>query len=307
MSKDAAVARIAARQHGLVTRDQARACGLTDDEIHYRLAGGRWSILRRTVFVINGCPPGWEQAVRGACLATGDVCAAAGLTAGRLWELRLPPPAEIELVSPLGRRHRLEGVRHHRRTDLDVADFGQCRGIPSTSPARTLVDTSGLVVPGNLGKVVDDALRRKVLTMGELRSCHERIDAGPGRRATVAMRQVLAERQPGYDPGDSDRELWVIDVLVKAGLRAPVQQHRVRVGGHIYYLDLAYLPEMVGLEFDGWDTHRTFSSFHGDRQRTRRLVAAGWTILPVTARTRPAELVGDVAAALALSGQLRGA
>ncbi len=141
----------------------------------------------------------------------------------------------------------------------------------------------------------------------DLRSCHRRIDTGPGRRSTLALRQVLAERQPGYDPGDSDRELWVIDVLVEAGLRAPVQQHRVRVAGHSYELDLAYPPELVAIEFDGWDTHRTFSAFHGDRQRTRRLVAAGWTLLPITSRTSLVELVSDVTAALALCGHPRGA
>lgn len=306
MSKDGAVARIAARQHALVTRGQARACGLSDDEMHHRLAVGRWRLIRRGVFAVSGCPSSWEQSVRAACLATGDAGVAAGLTAGRLWGLRLPRPPDIELVSPVGHRHRLEGVSHHRRSDLTSLDRTRNRGIPTTSPARTLVDVSGLVAIDVLGLALDDALRRRVVALSDLRSCHERIDTGPGRRATVAMRQILAERQPGYDPGDSDRELWVQRVLVKAGLPAPVLQHRVRVGGHTYVFDLAYVPEMVGMEFDGWDVHRTFSAFHGDRQRARRLVAAGWTLLPITARTDPTELVADVAAALALCGHRHG-
>lgn len=108
--------------------------------------------------------------------------------------------------------------------------------------------------------MVDDALRRKLVRLSDLRACHERIATGPGRRATVAMRAVLAERQPGYDPGGSDRELWVRKVLVAAGLPPPVQQYRVWVGSRWFDLDLAYPAKLVGLEFDGWDTHGTFTS-----------------------------------------------
>jgi hypothetical protein len=51
---------------------------------------------------------------------------------------------------------------------------------------------------------------------------------------------------------------------------------------------------LVCLEYDSWEYHRTFTAFHGDRQRTRRLVAAGWTLVPVTSKTDPHELIGDL-------------
>lgn len=300
MGKDMAVADMARRQHGLVTRRQARLCGLTDDQISVRLATGRWLAVRRNVLLINGTPPSWEQTIRAACLATGDVAVASGLTAGRLWGFRLPDPEEIDLTTPMGRQIRLEGVRHHRRSNLTPADLALWRGIPVTSPARTLIDASGLVSPGRLGSVVDDATRRKLVILSDLRACHDRVDTGSGRRAVLALRHVLAERHPDYDPGGSDRELWVKQVLMAAGLPAPVQQHRVRIGCQTFKLDLAYPAEMVGLEFDGWDVHRTFTAFHADRRRTRSLVASGWTMLPVTSRTDPVDLVRDVRATLAL-------
>lgn len=300
IGKDRAAARVAERQHGLVTRDQARCCGLTDNEIAHRLAAGRWLAVRPSVFVLNGVPASWEQQVRAACLATGDVAAASDLTAGRLWGLLLPAPEVIELTTPMGRQVRLSGVRHHRRSTLHPVDIGRCGGIPTTSPARTLVDASGSVRPQRLGSVVDDALRRGLLTLGELRACHARVDTGPGRRPTVALRRVIARRGQAYDPGGSDRELKVMQILVNAGIRPPVQQHRVHIGGRYYDLDLAYPPEMVGLEFDGWEWHGSYTAFHRDRERMRRLAAAGWTMLPVTAKTDPADLVSDVKAAFGL-------
>ncbi len=301
MSIDLIIARLAARQHGLVTRGQAHASGMTDNAIAGRLATGRWRRVGNGVFVINGTPPSWEQQVRAACLAVGNVAVASDLTAGRLWGMLLPAPQVIEVATPPQRHARLAGVRHHRRSTLHPTDVTRHRGIPVTSSARTLVDISGRVLHGQLGEAVNDALRRKLVRVEDLRACHERIDTGPGRRATVAMRTIMAERAPGFDPGGSDRELWVMKVLARAGVRPPVQQHRVHLGDRHYDLDLAYPPELVALEFDGWDAHGTFLAFHGDRQRIRRLAAAGWRVLPITARTTPAELVGDVTAALSLS------
>jgi very-short-patch-repair endonuclease len=77
-------------------------------------------------------------------------------------------------------------------------------------------------------------------------------------------------------------------------LPAPVLGHRVRIGAWRYRLDIAWPEAMLGLEHDGWEAHRTLTTFHGARQRLRRLTAAGWTILPVTARTHLDELVSDV-------------
>jgi hypothetical protein len=177
-------------------------------------------------------------------------------------------------------------------TQLAADDVHRFRGIPVTSPARTLVDCSGRVGPEQLGRVVDDALRRRLVRLPDLVRSHAQVTSG--RRPTAALAKVLAERAPGYDPGGSDRELHVLRTLVAAGLPVPVQQHPVTVGSRSFRLDLAYPQAMVAIEFDGWDAHGTFEAFHGDRERSRLLVAAGWRLVHVTARTPPADLVGAV-------------
>jgi hypothetical protein len=108
------------------------------------------------------------------------------------------------------------------------------------------------------------------------------------------MGRLLDERAPGYDPGGSDRELQVLRTLVAAGLPAPVQQHPVTLGARSFRLDLDYPPAMVAIEFDGWDVHGSFEAFHGDRERSRLLVAGGWRLVHVTARTTPTDLVRAV-------------
>jgi very-short-patch-repair endonuclease len=217
-----------------------------------------------------------------------------------LWGLALPEGARIELSSPAPSHFRIDGVTLHRRSNLAPMDITVRAGIPATSPARTLIDCAGRVDPSRLDVVVDDAVRRKLVGLPALRACHARVATGPGRRPTLAMRAVLAERAPGYDPGGSDRERRVLRVLAAADLPLPVQQFRVRIGRRTYILDYAYPNELVALEFDGFDTHGTVSAFHRDRERGRALVAAGWALLQVTARTSDEDLVAHVRTALAV-------
>jgi very-short-patch-repair endonuclease len=291
MDADLEVAAIARRHHGAVARVQALACGMTDGMIRSRHRTGRWERSRAGVYVFAGVPPSHRQSVLVALLAAGAGAVASHLTAASLWGLRFPEPDAIHLT---GRQVRLEGVVGHRTSTLDPVDVTVLGAIPILSAARTIVSCSGTVGLERLGEIVDDALRRRLVTLADLRSCHERIATGPGRRPTVALRQVLAQRVVGYQPGDSQPEADLVRVLANAGLPAPVLGHRVRIGTWRYRLDIAWPEAMLGLEHDGWDTHRTFTAFHGDRQRLRRLTAAGWTILPVTAKTRLDELIADV-------------
>jgi very-short-patch-repair endonuclease len=289
MTVDATVAAIAVRQHGLVSREQALRAGLTPRMIQVRIAQGRWILVRRGVYLIAGSPPSERQAVLAACLASAGT--ASHLTAASLWGLDLPAPHRIEVV---GSRVRLAGVRSHRSETLIAADRTRLGAISLTNPARTMVDCAGAVAPHLLGAVVDDALRRGLVKLEALRRCHERIDTGPGRRHVVAMREVLAKRAPGYSAGDSERELDIVRLLADAHLPAPVLGQRVRIGKRTYKLDISWPEALLAIEFDGWATHKGFTAFHRDRNRIRRIITTGWTVLPVTAETDLHELVGDV-------------
>ncbi len=58
------------------------------------------------------------------------------------------------------------------------------------------------------------------------RRCAQRLTPGPVARS-VACRKVLAERLPGYSPGESDLETRALRALVSAGLPPPRQQYRM--------------------------------------------------------------------------------
>ncbi len=290
--------RVAARQHGLLTLDQAMAAGLSVAQVRRLVATGVWLGVRPGVFAVSGTVPSWEQQVAAACFAVRGPVAASHLTAGRLATLRVPEPDRIDLITPDDRRLRARGVRHHRTDVLPDRDIRSLRGIPTTTVARTLCDLSGLLSVRRLDAAVVDAVRRELVELPDIHACHERLALGSGRRPHRTMTAVLERRTLDLHPGDSDWELWVADTLTAAGFE-PVQQHRVRIGRREFVLDVALPAEMIDVEFDGWAAHRNVEAFHADRERMRLLAAAGWRLVPVTARTTAAELIDAVAAHVA--------
>ncbi|HWH34405.1 MAG TPA: hypothetical protein VNT56_03720 [Acidimicrobiales bacterium] len=301
MSAGARLAEIARHQLGLVTRGQALAAGCSASGIRTRLHGSEWVLVRRSVYAAAGVAPTPEQAALAVCLAAGDGCWASHRTAGALWGLEMAPPAAIDVLTLPGRRLALDGVAHHRSTSLALADLTRHRRVPVTSVARTLVDCVAYLPGRRLARSVDEALRRQLMSVDQLAACTSRLDGGHGRRRLVPLRAVLADRMEGYDPGGSQGELDLVEVLVAGGLRPPQPQYRVVVGGRIRYLDYAYAEEKVGLEYDGFAHHGLIrTTFDDDRLRGNDLGVAGWLMLHFTSRSSPTHIVERTQEALAL-------
>lgn len=301
MDLERRIARIAEGQLGLVTLAQAVAVGATTDQARHRVRTGRWRRARRSVYVINGSPPTWQQAALAVCLAIGEGAWLSHRTAARAWSLDLPgrPPGSIEVLVPTGRQRSLPGVVCHRSLHLPMPHLTRLDRLPLTTVARTIVDCAGDLPHGALGDVVDDAVRSHRLRIADLAAA---IDDVGSTRSLGPLRGVVAARTGAdYHPGGSARERRVLHAIRRAGLPAPVHQHPVTIDGQRRTLDFAYPPLQVGLEFDGFAEHgRIRSTFDDDRVRGNGLALAGWLILHVTSAMTDAEIASWVARALAL-------
>lgn len=295
MDAHARLVSIAAAQHGLVTADQAAKAGLSREQIKWLTRGGRWSAIRPRVYALCGAPPTAVQALAAAVYAAGPRAWASHASAGLLWEMRGVEGETIEVIAPLDRKVGLAGVRAHRSGALFTRDLTVFRRIPVTSPERTLVDLSGRLSDGALARSLDEGLRRRIIRLERLRSCVGRLAGGPGRR-TSAIQALLAERLPGYDPGDSDLETRTLRLVVANGFPPPVQQYRLRISGRTILLDLAHPEVMLAMELDGFEHHRSRTAFDDDRARGNLIVAAGWTLVRFTSRTPDADIIGSVQA-----------
>ena len=298
MVDEQALARRARRQHGLVTRRQARAAGLTDRQVEHRVATGRWTCVRPGVYAGGWVPPSAEQAVLAVVLSVGQPCVASHDTAARLWGLPVCAPEAIVVATSAGRRVRLAGVQQHRPGAWFLEDVTVHRRVPVTTVAKTLVDCGGALRPDALGRAVDEALRRRLVGLPDLTACVERLKAVRARRLrSVCI--VLAERGALPERAANGGELEVLEALQRSGLPLPVTQHRVVVGGRTRRLDFAYPEARIALEFDGFAEHGLLrSTFDDDRVRGNDLRLAGGLVLHFTSRSSMRDITETVDRAL---------
>src|SRR5512134_515317 len=78
---------LAAKQHGLVTRAQAMAAGLSRMAIQHRLASGNWHPVARGVYRLSGAVESPELRAMAAVLAAGDGAAVSHRSAAALHSL----------------------------------------------------------------------------------------------------------------------------------------------------------------------------------------------------------------------------
>ena len=138
---DRLIARIAGRQHGVVTVAQLSRAGIGKDGITRRLRCGRLYRLHRGVYAVGHMALSSEGRWLAAVLACGEGAVLSHRSAAGLWRL-LPPvvrPVDVSVPGGGGRRKRGQ-IRLHRRPSLLPADVTRRLSIPVTTPAQTLAD-----------------------------------------------------------------------------------------------------------------------------------------------------------------------
>ena len=190
---------------------------------------------------------------------------------------------EATLPSPSRIAHRA-GITIRRRK-LDAAEVIVWKGLPVTSPARTVKDLTSRLELVEAVVVLDTALHKKLI----------RLD------------QVPCHREHVEPASESPMETRLRMLLVLAGLPRPLAQ--VRLGDANTFIgraDLYYPDARLIIEYDG-GTHKT--SFAADNRRQNRLLEAGYRILRFSAPDvigSPDDVIALVRSALseAATGQL---
>jgi hypothetical protein len=282
---DRCIGRIAGAQHGVFTRLQAAACGATRAAIAWRLRVGRWERLYPSVYVLAGLPRAWRQDAIAACLHFGPGAAVAFRSAAVIRGLAASRDGTVMvLVSRSRNRRGTRGVSVRSSLQLIAEeDITTVDGIPVTSVPRTLLDLATGEPAEELGRVLDEALRRRLISLRALDGWLK----DPRRtrhRGRLALQRLVDERM---DIGvtESPLETRFLKLLRRAGLPAPVLQHVVRDGARfVGRVDFAYPVEKVAVEVDGFRYHADRRAFDDDRARANDLLALGWVVLRITAK-----------------------
>lgn len=291
---------VLAAQQGLITLDQIRSGEVSEDQTRSLV---RRRILRRVrprVFGLVGTSASWEQGLLAVVLSV-DGAIASHSSAARLWSFEPRPEDRYEITIRRDRYTKMPGVVLHRSGTVGEHDIAKRHGIPCTSFERTLCDCTTLLSEYQLGRVLDDGLRRGIASLPRLKGCSERTESGPGRHMSV-VRALLEARGIGFDPGGSRSELYVLEVLRRARLPLPVQQYRVRIGSQTFRPDFAWPDSMVFAEYYGLPFHIGASAVVADSERLTALSAAGWLPLVFTHASSDREIVERTSAALRQRG-----
>ena len=291
--------RLARRQLGLVTTPQFARLGWSHHSVLHLVERGLLFPVRRQVWRTAGTPPSRDQVLLAAVLAAGEGALLSHASAAGAWGYRqVPTPDVIHVVTDSWSQPRLVGVKGHRTKSLPDHHRSRVGALPVTSAERTLIDCCGQLLPAQLKSATSDGLRRKVLTLPRLTRCVDEVPRS-GRRAIVPVVELLGTLVEGYDPGDSDPEVDLVDAIVAAGFPRPAQQVRVHHDGHTMFVDVGWPELRVGYEYDSIEYHE--HRFHEDRDRLRRLKRAGWDVWPITKTTSRNEILAIATAAFAQS------
>jgi len=279
---DRSAARLAAGQHGVFTRAQARARGALDHDIDRRLAAGRWELVLPAVLRVAGAPGSDHQRHAAAALW----CAPDGVLSHRTAAVRYALDAvgndpQLHVLVPSARTlSRQPGLVVHRTAVLERVDRYVVDGIPLTAPARTIIDLAGSLPAEALEAAFESARRMGLVTGSQLAQRFEAL-GGKGRAGSGRVRALLA--QQAEVPAGSRLEVRVARALRRAGLPQPVRQHPVAADdGRRFRLDFAWPDLRVGLECDGFAWHGDRLQWKSDRRRIAAIEALGWRLVFVT-------------------------
>ncbi len=291
---------LAEQQHSVVNVDQMITCGASRTWVARRAE--EKFIIRDgpSVYRMAGVPRTFETRAMAAVLSARGPALVSHVSAAYLHGFeRVQEPIRVEITVPRHRRPRARSdIKIHESLAFDLAEPTVRNGIPVTGVARTILDCAPMFQKPI--RLLDDALRRRIVTWDELWGCY--LSHNVVGRYVRPFRQILLERDGNTPPG-GEFARRMADMLTSAGVPAPVFEHRVVVGGHEYYLDLAWPDRMVAVECNDAGSHNTPKAFRRDPMKRNRCEGAGWLYLEFTwwdMVHNSTEVLAQVNAALAL-------
>jgi very-short-patch-repair endonuclease len=257
---DAVIARLAARQHGVVSMAQLDVAGIHERGRLRRVESGRLHRVHREVFAVGH--RGLSKAGRwmAAVLACGEGAVLSHASAGELWGMlrsRRPPSpagfdADTHVTVPTEARRRRPGIVIHRSRTLDPSQVTRRNAIPVTTPSRTLAD-----------------LRRTL----------------PQPQFAAALRQAEylgLPIGPGLEPDHTRSELEARFLAICRRHRLPKPEVNARAGP--FSVDFLWPAAGLIAELDGYEPHGGRAAFEADRTRDTKLKLLGFTVVRFTWR-----------------------
>jgi hypothetical protein len=200
-----------------------------------------------------------------AVLAAGTGAALSHECAAKHWRIWRGRVDGIDVLVP-GQRRQRAGIRVHRVRNLDRRDVTVHRGIPITTPARTLVDLASTLTRHQLANVIHESAFRGLFDAAKTTEAMTRA-AGRPKATLHAALQAHAAGSAGTRSDAEDRflETWQGP--------EPLVNTKIEV-------DMYWPAENLIVEIDG-PGHARERTRREDAARDEKLKAAGKTVLRI--------------------------
>jgi Protein of unknown function (DUF559) len=280
-----AVAELAGRQYGVVSRRQMLRLGLSGDVIDAWARDGRAHRVTRGVYALGHTNLHARGRIHAAALACpGSVIS--HRSAAFLLGIGERSPIAVDVISPKQRGRAIDGIRFHAVPYPARSEWGYVDGIPCTSPARTIVDLAGTYGGNELRETVERAATERLLDLAAIDAV---LANGPRRRGAPCLREVLTAWRPVADTmrHATVRSLFeakLLPLVASAGLPPPRPNAHVHTAERVLEVDLLWERERLVVEADSRRHHGIEIAFDRDHLRDRELTVAGYRVLRVTWR-----------------------
>jgi very-short-patch-repair endonuclease len=252
---DLVIARIAARQHGVVSYSQLRSAGMPQPVMSKRTKAGRLHRLHRGVYAVGHIRLSFEGRCMAAVLALGDGAVISHSSAAALWGFLPPRDGPIHATVPGDNgRQRRPGIAVHRSHSLIAGVTTRRNGVAVTKPARTLRD---------IHRTSPQPLYR--------RAVRRALDVGLISSSDLKREDELTR---------SELERLMLRLCRRHRLPPPEVNARV----DRYEVDFLWREQKVIVETDSWSHHGDRAAFESDRARDAHLQSLGFRVLRFTWR-----------------------
>jgi very-short-patch-repair endonuclease len=281
MRLDDQIEALATRQHSLVAVWQLDALGARGQEISRLRRAPWWAPVTPRVLGLRGVPDSADRSVMAAVLDASPGAVVCRAASAAMWGAPGTRRLPIELLRPRGVSRRPSALAVvHEVMAIHPSHVKQMRGIPLTSPARTVFDLAACVHPDRLERLVDWFWSERLLDGATLVSVASEL-CKRGRSGSRLMREVVAARGPGYVPPASNLERRFAQILRDHGLpemRRQVDSGGASWSGRVDFRDFL-LPLIVEVQSERY--HTALVDQAEDLRRRQRLEADGFLVAEV--------------------------
>ncbi|MFO7779848.1 MAG: type IV toxin-antitoxin system AbiEi family antitoxin domain-containing protein [Nitriliruptoraceae bacterium] len=270
------LSRVARRQFGVVTTQQAQVAGMSRDSLA-TLVRSRVLVRRfRGVYAFRGTPDSREGRWLAAQFAIGRRAVLSHRTAAAIHGLDHGAlEGAVHVTVPRRSRQPPAGIVVHESPHLQVATTMRHGVLRVTSVPRTLCDLAGDINdPDRMRGLVAAAVRSGDTGVEQLREEIERRRAFAGR---TLLRHAVAELSPLEPMARAELESLFLRITIAGGVPPTGMNHRVTdADGRTRYLDALWLPQRVFAELDSRRFHGTLVDWHDDQRRENAVLLAGY-------------------------------